>query len=186
MGKGKNGSDGLQVTHCRGSSGSKPKICCRRHCCPSSSSWKWQGQQLARDGRLIQTKREMTWTTTCNLICNQRKNVVCVWNSQCCHLSVCCSLGSWFQADVFFPQKNHWTSAENKSYETIVINEHGHGSALIQQLLVSFYLIIAAFPHPALAPGRIQWNAVYIFKQDSFHPSSRYYQLTLADSNIVW
>lgn len=58
--EGKNGSDGLQVTHCRGSSDSKPKICCRKHCCLNNSSWKWQGQQLAGDGRFIQTEREMT------------------------------------------------------------------------------------------------------------------------------
>lgn len=49
--------------------------------------WKWQGQQLARNRRLVWTEREITWTTH-NLICSQSKNVVCILNSQCHYCSM--------------------------------------------------------------------------------------------------
>lgn len=50
--------------------------------------WKWQGQELARNGRLVWTEREMTWTSTHNLICSQSKNVVFIRNSRCRYCSV--------------------------------------------------------------------------------------------------
>lgn len=101
--------------------------------------WKWQGQQLARNGRLVWIEREMTWNSTHNLICSQSKNVVCIRNSQCRYCSVFAVLWAFGSRLMFSFHRKSIVPLQTIKHMKLVINEHGHRTALIQQLLVSLH-----------------------------------------------
>lgn len=58
-------------------------------------------------------------------------------------------------------------STDSKTHES-VINEHGHGTALVQQLLVGLHTAFLPPPQPARAPGGMQHGARRTFIQGTF------------------
>lgn len=122
-----------------------------------AASWKWK-PHLDRER-----------ASTHNLICSQSRNVVGILKEPVpllrCDLllslllvPLACSISI---------EKN-CPSTDSKTHESVVINEHGHGTALVQQLLVGLHTAFLPPPQPARAPGGMQHGARRTFIQGTF------------------
>lgn len=116
--------------------------------------WKWQGQQLPRNGRLVWAESEMTWISTHSLICSQSKNV-------------------FETVSAVTAVRLHFSGLSVPGWCSISIEKS-----------LCFYRLLQLPPQPASVTQRTQWNPVKIFMQGIFSPSACYHQLPRADSNI--